>query len=328
MRADRLLSILFMLQNGGKKTTKYLAEQLEVSERTIIRDMESLSMAGIPVYAERGAAGGWLLEESYRTNLTGMTPEELLTLLLSGQSQLMEELGIGKQLDAAYQKLLAASPRSVRQDAEMIRQKVHIDGAGWHSFHEPLPCLPVVQEAVWADRQLSFRYHKGEELVERHVSPLGLVAKRSTWYLVAESAGELRTYRISRMVDASISDELCTRPPGFDLAAYWEHSVQQFKQQLPRYPAMVRLTTGQLSRLQRERYIHTIRHDSSGEMPGWTVAHMEFNTLESAVFIVLGCGPEAEVLQPPELREQVSATAKAIWQVYAPSPSHHNAEEI
>lgn len=317
MRADRLLSILLMLQNGGKKTTKYLAEQLEVSERTIMRDMESLSLAGIPVYAERGSSGGWLLEESYRTNLTGMTPEELLSLLLSGQSHLMAELGIGQQFDAAYQKLLAASPRSVRQDAEAIRQKIHIDGAGWHSAHEPLPCLPVVQEALWADRRLCFRYLKGEELVDRIVSPLGLVAKRSTWYLVAESEGKLRTYRVSRMAQATICEEPCSRrPDGFDLAAYWEESVQQFKQQLPRYPAKVRLTLGQVRRLERERFIKVINHNASADMPGWTLADMEFNTLDSAISILLSCGPEAEVLEPEELRQQVSSAAKAIWQIY------------
>lgn len=316
MRADRLLSIMLMLQNGGKKNTRYLAEQLEVSERTIIRDMESLSSAGIPVYAERGSHGGWVLEESYRTNLTGMTPDELISLLVSSHSPLIGDLGIGKQFDAAYQKLLASSPRSIRQDAEIIREKIHIDGAGWHAYRESHPYLTVLQEAVWLDRVLRIHYMKGEERVERIVLPLGLVAKRSTWYVVAESQGELRTYRVSRIVDAVMTDEMFHRPADFDLAQYWEESLARFMQNLPQYPAQVQMTVSLIKRFERERYVKIIHCDTQNPHEGWITADLEFNTLESASAFLLSCGAEIEVLAPQELREHVSSAATAIARLY------------
>ncbi|MCM3260738.1 YafY family transcriptional regulator [Paenibacillus lautus] len=316
MRADRLLSIMLMLQNGGKKNTRYLAEQLEVSERTIIRDMESLSSAGIPVYAERGSQGGWVLEESYRTNLTGMTPDELISLLVSSHSPLIGDLGIRKQFDAAYQKLLASSPRSIRQDAEIIREKIHIDGAGWHSYRESHPYLTVLQEALWLDRIMDIQYMKGEERVERRIHPLGLVAKRSTWYVVAESQGELRTYRVSRIVDAVMSEDTFQRPAGFNLAEYWEESLARFMQNLPQYPAQVRMTVHLIKRFERERYVKIHRCDMDNQHDGWITADLEFNTLESASAFLLSCGAEIEVMAPQELREHVSMAANAISRLY------------
>lgn len=316
MRADRLLSIMLMLQNGGKKSTRYLAEQLEVSERTIIRDMESLSSAGIPVYAERGSLGGWVLEESYRTNLTGMTHDELISLLVTSHSPLIGDLGIRKHFDAAYQKLLASSPRSIRQDAEMIREKIHIDGAGWHSYRESHPYLTVLQEALWLDRITRIQYMKGEERVERMIHPLGLVAKRSTWYVVAESQGELRTYRVSRIVDAVITEEAFERPADFNLADYWEESLTRFMQNLPQYPAQVRMSLNLTERLKRERYVKILRCDMDNQQSGWIAADLEFNTLESASAILLSCGAEIEVIAPQELREHVSTAAKAITRLY------------
>ncbi|KOR87709.1 helix-turn-helix transcriptional regulator [Paenibacillus solani] len=316
MRADRLLSIMLMLQNGGKKSTRYLAEQLEVSERTIIRDMESLSSAGIPVYAERGSLGGWVLEENYRTNLTGMTHDELISLLVTSHSPLIGDLGIRKHFDAAYQKLLASSPRSIRQDAEMIREKIHIDGAGWHSYRETHPYLTVLQEALWLDRITRIQYMKGEELVERIIHPLGLVAKRSTWYVVAESQGELRTYRVSRIVDAVMTEEAFERPADFNLADYWEESLARFMQNLPQYPAQVRMTVNLTERLQRERYVKILRCDIDNPQSGWISADLEFNTLESATAILLSIGAEIKVIAPQELREHVSTAAKAITRLY------------
>ncbi|EHB50201.1 helix-turn-helix transcriptional regulator [Paenibacillus lactis] len=315
MRADRLLSIMLMLQNGGKKNTRYLAEQLEVSERTIIRDMESLSAAGIPVYAERGQAGGWMLEESYRTNLTGMTREELISLLISSHSPLIGDLEIGKQFDAAYQKLLASSPRSIRQDAEMIREKIHIDGAGWHSFNQSHPYLTVIQEALWENRKLRIHYMKGDERVERIVHPLGLVAKRNTWYLAAETQEGLRTYRVSRIADALVLEDTFIRPEGFDLGRYWEESVASFKRNLPSYTARVEMTKSLIKRFERERYVK-ILHQEPLAQEGWIEADLELETLESASAFLLSCGAEIKVLAPQELRDHVSSAAKAICRLY------------
>lgn len=322
MRADRLLSILLHLQSGGKQSSRMLAEKLEVSERTVVRDMEALSAAGIPVYAERGPQGGWVLAENYRTNLTGMRKEELLALLMTSHSpQLLGDLGLGVDaLGNALRKLMTSSPAPFRKDAETIRERLHIDGAGWHVSGESFPWLPVVQEAVWAGCKLRMIYqkledHGGEtEAQGRIVHPLGLVAKRNVWYLVAEDRGELRTFRISRITDAALLDEGFRRPPGFSLSGYWEQSTADFKARLPQYPARIRISEQRLSRLKRERYAKVLRTEPDG--PGWVRADMEFHTPESACEIILACGRDAEALEPKELRDLVRREAAAIAGLY------------
>lgn len=324
MRADRLLSILLLLQNGGKLSSRQLAEKLEVSERTIARDMDALSAAGVPVYAERGSLGGWILAENYRTGLIGMGREEMLALLVTSHGALLGDLGIGRQsLETAHQKLMASSSAAFRRDAEMIRERIHIDGAGWHASDESFEWLAVIQEAVWAERKLSIRYRKTEEAgneadaeaaASRIVHPLGLVAKRNVWYLVAEDRGELRTFRISRITEAAVLEERFERPPGFSLAAYWERSTAEFKSRLPRYPAELRVAEPRLARLKRERYAKVLRTEPDG--PGWVRAEVEFHTLDSACELVLACGREAAVLGPPELRERLRAEAEAVAALY------------
>lgn len=317
MRADRLLSILLLLQNHGRLTSRMLAEMLEVSERTIHRDMEALSAAGIPVFAERGSQGGWSLSEGYRTNLTGMTTEELQSLLLVHPSSLLSDLGLKNRFEAAFQKLLAASSAKARRDAEAVRQLIHIDGAGWHQSDESFPFLPAVQEAVWASRKLFISYQREETAVERTVWPLGLVAKRSVWYMVAQVDGEVRTYRISRLLSARMLDEAFERPADFDLARYWEQSTEQFKANLPTYPGRVKLVETSLSRFRQERYAKVIHTAPAAD--GWIEAEVEFQTLDSACEIVLGLGSRIEVIEPLELREKVIAEAKAVTALYRQS---------
>jgi predicted DNA-binding transcriptional regulator YafY len=237
MRADRLLSILLLLQMHQRITARELATRLEVSERTIHRDMEALSTAGIPVTAERGSSGGWSLLAEYSTNLTGLTEAEIQALFLTRPSHLLADLGLHQASEAAFIKLLAALPSLSRRDAEYVRQRIHIDATGWHHTDENVSCLATLQEAVWQERKVSLTYQRGDgPIVERMVDPLGLVAKGSTWYLVAAVDGEVRTYRISRMQGASLTSEPCIRPRDFDLAAYWAQSSTNFVANLPRYP--------------------------------------------------------------------------------------------
>jgi predicted DNA-binding transcriptional regulator YafY len=313
MRADRLLHILLLLQNQGRLTTRQLAAQLEVSERTIARDMEALSMAGIPVYAERGAHGGWRLSEQYRTRLTGMKPDELVSLFISGQEKALEDLGIRRHFDSAIQKLLSSAPATVRRSAEDVRAKLHIDGAGWHQADEQCPCLPVIQEAVWQERLLSITYIRAGEPEERTVSPLGLVAKRGVWYLVAVTEHGMRTFRISRLAAAEMKEESFERPAGFQLAQYWEQSMAEFKVTLPRYPAKLRFQEGLLDGLSRTRYVKLLHMVQTGQE---IEAEVEFNTMESACGIILGFGPGMEVLGPQELRSRVCEQAAAIAALY------------
>lgn len=314
MRADRLLSILLLLQLRGKVTTGELAERLEVSERTILRDMEALSAAGVPVYAERGAAGGWLLAEGYRTTLTGMNKEEAQTLLLAHAEGVLKDLGMSGALESALLKLQASLPPGFRRDAEDVRRRIHVDGAGWHNPLEPVPYLPLVQEAVWEDLKLRFRYPRGGQWTERTVEPLGLVCKATIWYLVGLSDGEPRTFRVSRIAEASVTDETFERPADFDLAKYWESSTERFKAELPKYPALIRLDARLLPRLRQARYVET--DEVQEEQGGKLLARVDFQTLETACERLLSWGTAVEVVEPEELRRRIGEAAEAIAAIY------------
>lgn len=333
MRADRLLSIMGLLQTHGKLSSSQLAEKLEVSERTIHRDMEALSAAGIPVYAERGSQGGWTLPEGYRSRLTGMTAEEISALLLLQTSGIVQDLGLQSSASSALGKLRSALSPSLRQDADFTRQRIHVDGAGWRepteetSIHDSSPAsmLAIVQEAVWAQRKLRIVYARASSNANslasdgeaRLIRPLGLIAKLRTWYVMAQTdpEGELRTYRVSRIMEASVTDEPFARPEGFDLAANWAASMRSFKTNLPRYEAAVRIAADRWDAFRRERFvsIHELRKSGAA----WVEANVTFDTLQSACGILLAYGRGAEALSPAELREAVIAEARAVLSLYS-----------
>lgn len=301
MRADRLLSILLLMQARGKISTRELAGLLEVSERTVMRDMEALSASGIPVIAERGRDGGWMLPQGYRTTLTGMKPREIGSLLLTADTAVLEALGIQEDFSSAVRKLEAAAAAKPQDSPlQLLTQRIHIDGAGWHPSGEAYPYLPLLQEAVWTDHKVLMVYSNNAEHKERLIAPLGLVAKRGVWYVAAESGGEMRTYRVSRIMWAEITNETFTRPQGFDLASYWEHSTASFKAALPRYPVSLLLSSSGLHSLQQERYT-TILSTRQSAREDWLEAQAEFHTLESACKIILSLGQEAVVTEPQEL---------------------------
>ena len=318
MRADRLLSILLLLQVHRRLTARELAQRLEVSERTIHRDMEALSAAGVPVFAERGTGGGWALVEEYRTNLTGLSPAEIQALFLTKPSHLLADLGLDKAATAALIKLLAALPSVHRRDAECVRQRIHVDGAGWHQAgEEGVPFLPVLQEAVWEERQVRLSYQRGDGTgVERLVDPLGLVAKGRAWYLVAAVGGEMRTYRVSRVQAASVTDQPCVRPEGFDLAAHWEQSSAEFRAGLPRYLVTMRIDPAILPRLRYAGKYSQIERVDPPDAHGWQRVSMKFEFEEDACECLLGLGPYVEILEPQELREKVIRLAGEVVAFY------------
>lgn len=318
MRADRLLSILLTLQVHQRVTARALAERLEVSERTIYRDMDALSGAGIPVLAERGANGGWMLLEEYRTNLTGLNPAETQALFLTKPAQLLADLGLDKAAEAALVKLLAALPTMQRRDAEYARQRILVDTAGWHQTQEDLSALPILQEAIWQERKLQLIYQRGDGTgVERLVDPLGLVAKGSVWYLVAAVEGEARTYRVSRVQAANVTDQRSVRPPHFDLAAYWAESSASFIANLPRYVATVRVALEIVPELGYMGRLARIENIEPAEADGWVKVSIRFDVEQEACAYVLGFGDQIEVLEPPELREKVMQLAQRVVAFYA-----------
>jgi predicted DNA-binding transcriptional regulator YafY len=322
MRADRLLSILLLLQVHRRLTAAELAARLEVSARTIHRDMDALSAAGVPVYAERGAGGGWSLTEGYRTNATGLTEAEVRALFLAKPSRLLADLGLDTASEAALIKLLAAIPSPHRRGAEDIRQRIHIDVGSWHAGEsDAVPTLPALQEAIWAERRVRLTYqpHTGEPR-ERLVDPLGLVAQGSTWYLVAAVDGDPRTYRVSRVREVRPTEESFVRPPDFDLAGYWEASKADFVARLPRYRALVRVDPDLLPRLAFLGRFARVERTDPPDPDGWVPVAFRFQFEEDAVETLLGYGPRAEIVEPPELREQVIARARATVEWYAAQP--------
>jgi len=318
VRADRLLSILLLLQANRRMTSSALAVRLEVSRRTIHRDMEALGMAGVPVYAERGAGGGWVLPDSFRTDLTGLTELEIQALFVSMPARLLADLGLARASDGALVKLLAALPSVARRDAEQARQRIHVDGAGWHQSAETVPSLAALQEAVWIDRKAHLRYRRGDgAVVDRVVDPLGLVAKGRLWYLVAGVDGEPRTYRVSRVEAAEILDEPAIRPPDFDLATFWARSAAELVANLPRYPVTVRVALEAVRRLWIPGSYVRVEQVGEAEADGWQKVHLVLQTEAEACSYVLGFGPLMEVVEPAELRERVIRTAGDIVELYA-----------
>lgn len=315
MRADRLLSIMLLLQVHRRVTARELAKRLEVCERTILRDMEALSVSGIPVMAERGAGGGWSLLEEYQTKLTGLTPAEIQSLFLARPSRLMADLGLKQESEAAMIKLQASLPKSTRQQAEFTRQRILIDTRGWRDPSESVACLPVVLDAIWRGRQMRFEYRKTFcEPGERTGHPLGLVAKGSVWYLVASVDGEPRTYRVSRMAKAIILEQASSRPEGFELEVYWERSAAEFREKLPRYYATF-VASRDVMRWVRYRGWRLEEEQPMGDS---VRLRIRFDAREEAVQFALSFGGAIEVIEPEELRTLVLDGALAIVRRYQP----------
>ena len=318
MRADRLLSILLLLQVHRRLTARELAKRLEVSERTIHRDMEALSASGIPVTAERGINGGWSLLEAYQTNLTGLNEAEVQAIFLTKPARLLTDLGLHQASEAALIKLLAALPSLSRRDAEYARQRIYVDANSWHSTEEAVPCLSTLQDAIWQERKVHFTYRRGDDsIVERIIDPLGLVAKGNVWYLVAAVEGEMRTYRVSRIQRAIITDQVCMRPPNFDLAGHWEQSSTHFKANLPRYLATVRVNPVILSQMRYASRFASIEHAEPPDADGWMQLSMRFDGEHIACEFIVSFGAQIEVVEPQALREQVIRTAEDIIAFYA-----------
>jgi predicted DNA-binding transcriptional regulator YafY len=314
MRADRLLSILLLLQGKGRMTARALAERLEVSERTILRDMDALGAAGVPVLAERGVGGGWRLVDGYQTKLTGMTAAEIQTLFLGRPPKLLADLGLKEAAEGAWIKLQAALPIEVRAQAEFVRARILIDPRGWRDGGESIATLPVLLDALWRQRRLGFRYEKSaDDCTERTVEPLGLVARGSVWYLVARKADDLRTYRVSRIRQATALDEPSRASAAFDLAGHWESASAAFRDKLPQFQATYRVEPAVLPwiRYRGWRLLEEVREGDRVRV------RLRFDVEDEAVMFALGFGASAELVEPERLRARVLAAARATVERYS-----------
>jgi predicted DNA-binding transcriptional regulator YafY len=310
VRADRLLSILMLLQARGRATERELAGRLEVSQRTIHRDLEALSAARVPVVALRGAQGGWELEKGWRTQVPGLDEAELRALLMAAP-RAAGNPRLAAAAESALNKLLASLPGPVRAQAIAIRERLHIDPTGWRESGEDLSMLGAVQEAVARDRKVAFDYTRADgERAPRTVDPLGLVAKGMSWYLVARAPQGMRTYRVSRMANITALALGFKRPPRFILAAYWKQSTAELERQWSSYVAVLALTPETEQRL-RARCPAAPAEDYAAPH-GWRALKVNFDAEAQARFVILGLGAGVRVLAPPALRESVSAEIRAM----------------
>jgi predicted DNA-binding transcriptional regulator YafY len=320
VRASRLVSLLLLLQHRGRLTAAELAEALEVSVRTIYRDLEALGAAGVPVYTESGRNGGCQLIDGYRTRLTGLTAREAEALFATGMSGAVGELGLGTVLGAAQLKLLAALPKELADRAVSARQRFHFDAPTWFRASRNEPHLADLAAAVWDDRRIVVRYrHPGsDDTAPRSLEPFGLVCKAGVWYLVARREGELRTYRVSRVHEVSTLDEQFERPSDFDLAAFWSDAVAGFEASLPPTDVVVRASayaidelgwlTRSSGRAIKERHLLD---------DGWTHATVAFESVDDAFTELLRLGADVEIIEPVELRTRTFATARAMAALYS-----------
>ncbi|MER6363575.1 WYL domain-containing protein [Kitasatospora sp. NPDC001527] len=306
MRASRLLTLLLLLQNRGRMTAQQLAAELEVSVRTVYRDVDALAAAGIPLYGAAGHAGGYRLVDGYRTRLTGLTGEEAQAAFLAALPGAAAQLGLGEALATAQLKLHAALPAEPRAHAGRIRERFLLDAPGWYGDADraPHPHLGEVAGAVWERRALLLRYRRwrAPEEIERRVEPYGLVLKAGRWYLVAGGATGPRTYRVDQILSLRRLDEEFTAPDGFDLPAHWRAHLADFRARLHTGEALVRVTA------EGARRLGVI---PSGE-GGWTQARVPIESVEHAHGEFLRLGAEIEVLSPPELRDRIAATVRTL----------------
>lgn len=321
MRASRLLSLLLLLQNRGRMTAQQLADELEVSVRTIYRDVDALNAAGVPLYGDAGHAGGYQLLGGYRTRLTGLTAAEAETLFLSGLPGPAAELGLGTVLAAATLKLRAALPASLRENADRLSERFYLDAPGWYRRPEEVPHLPVVASAVWDRQVIQVTYSRWKEPTEvsRRLEPHGLVLKAGTWYVVARCDGAMRTYRVDQIVEASTCDCAFTAEAGFDLEAYWQSYLAEFHRRLYTGYAVIRLSPGGLQRmgpLLSAAVTEAVRADGTAGADGWVLARVPIESADQALSEFLRLGADIEILEPADLRERATTTVRAMTALY------------
>ncbi|MER7893650.1 YafY family protein [Micromonospora sp. NPDC094482] len=324
MRASRLISLVLLLQSRETMTAAELARELEVSERTVYRDVLALSAAGVPVYADRGRAGGYRLLGGYRTRLTGLTRDEAEALFLAGLPGPAGDMGLTDALAAAELKVLAALPPALRDAPARAGQRFHLDVPGWFREAGPPPWLSELAGAVWRDRVVELRYRRGDREVDRTVRPYGLVLKSGVWYLVGRVGDDARTYRVDRVTGVEVGTEGFDRDEGFDLARYWREQAGAFLRRMLRDQVTVRLGPAGLRQLRHLVdapfvYEEAVAAAEGPDGQGRLVLRLPVESVRVAYHQLLSLGPEVEVLDPPELRELMAGAAARMGRLYADS---------
>ena len=342
MRASRLLTLQMLLETRGRMSAQALADVLEISVRTLYRDVDQLSAAGVPIYAERGRSGGFALLPGWKTTLTGLTPAEAQAVFLSGLPGPAQDLGLGGDVEGARLKLLAALPASWREDAQRVSARLHLDPVDWYRESDPTPHLATAAAAVWGGHQMAMRYESWSGTVQRTVSPLGLVLKAGVWYLVAlptspaspansikpaspqkapADAGP-RTYRVSNIHTAEVLDAPVRRPARFDLPAYWAQSIQRFESGLYTGEAALLATPEGLQglRLLSSAVARAVAALPTASPPrrkdGRVAVTIPIESVEHACEQLMRLSPQVQVLRPAALRRAMVQRLQASAQLY------------
>jgi predicted DNA-binding transcriptional regulator YafY len=311
MRASRLLSILILLQLRGRLTAEELSLEFEVSERTIYRDIDALSMAGIPIYGDRGPGGGFALLDGYQTKLTGLEADEAEAMPIIGLASAAADLGLGNAANVARRKLLAALPQSRLQSADRVAERIFFDPVDWYRNAEPLPHLPALARAVLDQQRVRMRYQSWRDSADWEIEPLGLVMKAATWYLAGYGHGKVRIFRLSNMEQVTVLAEGFTRPDHFVLAHWWRAQQKRFDTELFSEIAQLRV-----SALGRQR-LATLSPRGAAAVKncaadGWTNVEMAIENSDHGAREMIGLGAEVEVLAPASFRARVFTLAAGI----------------
>ncbi|TDD60573.1 transcriptional regulator [Kribbella antibiotica] len=333
MRSSRLLSILLLLQTRRQLTARELADELEVSLRTIYRDVEQLAAAGVPVYADQGRAGGYRLVEGYRTRLTGLTEQEAAALFLVGMPGPAAALGLTAQTNAAELKLLAALTTDQRDRAGRLKNRFHLDMPAWYADAETSPHLSAVADAVLHDRRIKVRYRRWEapREVDRTLEPHGLVLKNGSWYVIAATETGMRTYRVSNILALTPTDEPFTRTKDFDLPRFWQDHLQYFDQSRFTTQAVVKVSASLATRMYDVSFPQLVAAvaQTPPNADGTVTVTLGIESIGNAAAALCRFGVGLEVLEPPELRTELAALGRTLTSLYeSPSsgPAHSTAD--
>ena len=324
MRADRLLSILLILQARGCTTAQYLSRELEVSVRTIYRDVDALCTAGIPLYTERGPGGGISLLDSYRSNLTHLTENEIHTLFMMTLSTPLSELGMTQQINNLLRKLRISFPADTYSGAQDINQRLYVDWTAWHPPSENTPYLESLRDAVWECRLVKIKYHTQvrNNIVERLLAPYSLVAKAGLWYLIGATLDTKRVYRVSQIAEVQQLSKKFIRPADYDLISFWHNWCKDYEDQRTLYEVQARIKPQLIPYLNYIMGNHVNTRElekKSPENDGWISVELRFESFEMARGYLLNCGSALEIIEPEALKESVIDYAKQVVSIYTQS---------
>ncbi|WP_322025457.1 YafY family protein [Burkholderia sp. BCC1977] len=321
MKASRLLSIMMMLQARGRMTAPALAAALEVSERTILRDIDQLSTAGVPIWGDRGRNGGFQLQDGWRTDLTGLTEQEAHALILAGLPGPAGELGLDGMAASARLKMIASLPPDSREHADRVASRLHVDTLDWYRAQETPVFLREVADAVWQSRRIDVTYESWRGVSRRALDPLGLVLKGGAWYVVAKIAGkrDALTFRLANIRELGASGRRFRRPARFDLAQHWRDAMSRYEAELYRLSAHVAVSARGESWLVNGRVkVMAVLENARGAVvpSGWKQFSIPIESIEHGARKMLGFGAELKVLGPPELVDKLREEIEAAKELY------------